>query len=409
MDRVILHSDLNNFYASVECLLHPELKGKCVAVCGSQETRHGIVLAKNDAAKAMGVKTAETIWQAKNKCPGLVTVSPHFEEYRKYSLLVRDIYKQYTDLIEPFGMDECWLDVTGSRLLFGDGVTIAERIRKEVKEKTGLTVSVGVSFNKIFAKLGSDMKKPDAVTEISKENFKSKVWCLPAGDIIGVGKATLSRLNALGIKTIGDIANTPQEFFEKRFGKMGAYLWKNANGLDDSPVCHQDYRAPAKSIGHGRTLKEDLVNNEEVWKVIFYLCRELENSLRSKSLMAATCSVSVKTSDLGVKEYQTPLKVPTHSAYEIALALFALFKHKHNWDKNVRAITVRAVKLSGENDDVQMSLFNDEKTDEKRENMEKTAYELENRFGKGSITYGSLLKNDKLPMKEEPDEEDLKK
>ncbi len=397
MDRVILHSDLNNFYASVECLLKPELKDKYVAVCGNEENRHGIVLAKNEAAKAMGVKTAETIWQAKNKCPQLTVVSPHFEEYRRYSKMVWEIYKRYTDLIEPFGMDECWLDVTGSRLLFGDGFTIAEKIRKEVRQETGLTVSVGVSFNKVFAKLGSDMKKPDAVTEISRENYKEKVWKLPAEDIIGVGKSTLARLNALGIKTIGDIANAPYEFFESRFGKMGVHLWKNANGMDDSEVCHQDYIPPAKSIGHGRTLKEDLINDEEVWRVIYHLSRELEKSLRFKGVLASNCSLTIKDSELGVKEYQTSLGCDTHSAYEIASVLFKLFKQKYTWQKNVRALTVRAVKLSGEGVQEQMSFFEKADTDEKREKVQKAAFDLENRFGTGTITFGSLMNNDKLP------------
>lgn len=397
MQRVILHSDLNNFYASVECMLHPELKGKCVAVCGSEENRHGIVLAKNEEAKAMGVKTAETIWQARAKCPNLEIVPPHFEKYAEYSKLVKEIYQQYTDLIEPFGIDECWLDVTGSRLLFGDGVTIAERIRKEVKEKTGLTVSIGVSFNKVFAKLGSDMKKPDAVTEITKDNFKNKVWPLPAGDIIGVGKATLSKLEEMGIRTIGDIANTPCDFFKTRFGKMGVYLWQNANGLDESPVCHQDYREPAKSIGHGRTLISDAKNDEEVWRAIFQLSRELEKSLRKQGMFARTCAISIKDSDLAVKEFQAPLKSPTHSAYEIARQLFSLFKLKYNWDKNVRAVTVRAVKLMGEEDDVQLSLFEMENSYDKREKIDTTAYELENKFGMGAITFGSLMLNDKMP------------
>ena len=404
MDRVILHSDLNNFYASVECMLHPELKDKCVAVCGSEENRHGIVLAKNEAAKKLGVKTAETIWQAKAKCPHLEIVSPHFEEYAKYSKLVRQIYMQYTDLIEPFGLDECWLDVTGSRLLFGDGVTIAEKIRREVKEKTGLTVSVGVSFNKVFAKLGSDLKKPDAVTEISRDNFKEKVWHLPADSIIGVGKSTYKRLSDFGIHTIGDIAAASHEFFKTHFGKAGTMLWQYANGLDESPVRHQDYKPPAKSIGHGLTLKSDLENYEEVWRVLFHLCRSLENSLRKQNVLAASCAVSVKDSELKVREFQTPLKCATHSAYEIAVQLFALFKQKYVWSKNVRALTVRAVKLSGEDDEVQMSLFSDEQPDEKRERMERTAYELENKFGKGTVTFGSLMANAKLPFND--DEED---
>ena len=399
MNRVILHSDLNNFYASVECMLHPELKGRCIAVCGSEENRHGIVLAKSEEAKKYGVKTAETIWQAKAKCPKFEIISPHFEEYMKYSRLVREIYKQYTDLIEPFGLDECWLDVTGSRLLFGDGETIAHKIRCEIKEKLGLTVSVGVSFNKVFAKLGSDLKKPDAVTVISKDNFKDMVWGLPADSIIGVGKSTFKKLSEFGIHTLGEVANMPVDFYLTHFGKMGKVLWQYANGLDDSPVQHQDYKAPAKSIGHGRTLKEDLVNNEEVWRVIYHLSRELEKSLRHKGVNATTCSITIKDSLLGVKEHQVPLKFATQSAYEIAKALFALFKKKYTWQKNVRAITVRAVKLSGDNEEEQLSFFKEEQKDEKRERMEKTAFELENRFGEGAVTFGSLMNNDKLPAK----------
>jgi len=401
VDRVILHSDLNNFYASVECMLHPELRGRCIAVCGSEENRHGIVLAKSEEAKRMGVKTAETIWQAKSKCPKLEIVSPHFEQYHKYSKLVREIYKRYTDLIEPFGLDECWLDVTGSRMLFGDGMTIAQKIRKEVREEIGLTVSIGVSFNKVFAKLGSDLKKPDAVTEISKEDFKEKIWHLSADCMLGVGKSTYVHLCELGIKTIGDIASSPLSFFESRFGKHGTAMWQYANGLDDSPVMHQDYRPPAKSIGHGMTLKTDLVNNEEVWKIIFYLCRSVESELRQKGVMAHTCALSIKNSSLSVKEFQTPMPSPTHSAYEMAKRLFSLFKQKYIWDKNIRAITVRAVKLVAEDEEIQLSLFDSEYSNQKREPAEKAVYELETKFGKGKITFGSLMYNDKIPTRDE--------
>ncbi len=396
MDRVILHSDLNNFYASVECMLHPELKDRCIAVCGSKENRHGIVLAKNEKAKKFGVKTAEAIWQAKAKCPPLEIVSPHFEEYRKYSRMVREIYGEYTDLIEPFGLDECWLDVTGSRMLFGDGVTIANAIRNRVREEIGLTVSVGVSFNKVFAKLGSDLKKPDAVTEISRDNFRSKIWHLPANSIIGVGGSTYSRLTDLGIKTIGDIAQAPCEFFETRFGKHGVALWQYANGLDSSEVAHKDYRAPAKSIGHGITLKTDLENNEEVWKVIYHLSRQTEKSLRDEDILTDRCALSIKKADLSVKEHQVTFDYPTHSAYDIAKHLFALFKSRYTWDMNVRALTVRAVRLVSD-DEIQMSFFQSEKENEKREKMENTAYELESRFGTGAVTFGSLMLNDKLP------------
>ena len=394
-DRVILHSDLNNFYASVECMLHPELRGRCVAVCGSEEDRHGIVLAKNQEAKAMGVKTAETIWQARIKCPGLVVVSPHFDEYKKYSNIVRNIYRRYTDMIEPFGLDECWLDVTGSRMLFGSGIEIAEKIRHDVKEETGLTVSVGVSFNKVFAKLGSDLKKPDAVTVISRENFKNIVFPLSVDSIIGVGKATGQKLKKFGITTVGELADTPIDFLNYHFGKHGIALWKYANGKDDSPVTHEDFEQEVKSIGHGLTLTEDLTNNEEVWKVMFHLSRDIETSLREKDLAAASVAISVKDSFLETKEYQTPLKNPSVSAYDIAAHAFALFKNKYTWKRNVRSVTVRVIKLCDKDANCQLDFF--EKDNIKREKAEDAAYEIEKRFGRNALTYASLMGDMNLP------------
>lgn len=220
MQRVILHCDMNNFYASVECMLNPELKNKPVAVCGSVEERHGIVLAKNYAAKAFGVSTGEAIWQAKQKCQDLVIVEPHYEQYIKFSKLAREIYGRYTDQIEPYGMDECWLDVTGSGCM-GTGFEIADEIRRTVKFELGLTISAGVSFNKIFAKLGSDMKKPDAITCIEADSFREKIWCLPAADLLGVGRATEKVLSGYGIHTIGELAATSDDFLKCRLGKNG--------------------------------------------------------------------------------------------------------------------------------------------------------------------------------------------
>jgi len=399
MERVILHSDLNNFYASVECMLHPELKDKYVAVCGSEEDRHGIVLAKNQKAKSMGVKTAETIWQARSKCPDLVIVSPHFEEYHKYSVIVRDIYKRYTDMIEPFGLDECWLDVTGSRMLFGDGMSIAEKIRSEVKAETGLTVSIGVSFNKAFAKLGSDLKKPDAITEISRENFKDIVHPLSVDSIIGVGRATAQKLKKFSITTIGELANTPPDFLNYHFGKHGNLLWKYANGEDDSPVSHMDYEYEVKSIGHGTTLTEDLSDNEEVWRVMFHLARSIETSLREKDMLASSVAITIKDTSLESRDYQTPLKKPTLSAYEIASQGFALFKSKYNWNKKVRSVTIRVIKLCDKEGNMQLDFF--ENDTEKREKAENAAYEIEKRFGKNALTYASLMGDMKLPKNKE--------
>lgn len=236
MERIILHSDINSCFASIECMLDPSLKGKPVAVAGSAENRHGIILAKSQEAKAFGVQTAETIWQAKAKCPELIIIEPHYNEYVKYSGKVRDIYRRYTDLIEPFGLDEAWLDVSGSTRLFGSGEKIANKIRETVKFELGLTVSIGVSFSKVFAKLGSDMKKPDAVTVISREDFKNKVWPLPASAMIGVGRATAAKLSSFGVHTLGELAACEREWLIKHFGKCGNELWTFANGIDSSRV-----------------------------------------------------------------------------------------------------------------------------------------------------------------------------
>ena len=189
MKPVILHSDMNNFYASVEILYDPALRDKPVAVAGDEEARHGIVLAKNDIAKRLGIHTGQVLWEARQQCPELVCVPAHYERYLAFSAQAREIYTSYTDQVESFGLDECWLDVTGSVGLFGDGPTIANDIRGRIRRELGLTVSVGVSFNKVFAKLGSDMKKPDAITVITPENYRERAWSLPVSDLLYVGPA----------------------------------------------------------------------------------------------------------------------------------------------------------------------------------------------------------------------------
>lgn len=253
MPRNVLHCDMNNYYASVECLLDPHLKKFPIAVCGSVEERHGIVLAKNYKAKDYGVQTGDAVWIAKQKCSGLVIVSPHYDEYIKYSKLARSIYGRYTDQVEPYGMDECWLDVSGTEAIRGSARKIADEMREVIKFELGLTISVGVSYNKVFAKLGSDMKKPDAVTEIAQESFRDVIWNLPASDLLGVGRATKKVLDSYFIRTIGDLAKTEPDFLKRRFGKNGITLWRFANGLDNSPVMKQDFVAPIKSVGHGIT------------------------------------------------------------------------------------------------------------------------------------------------------------
>ena len=309
--RVILHSDMNSFYASVEMMLDPSLKGKAVAVCGATEERHGIVLAKSELAKKYGVKTGMVNWEAKQRCPGLVLVPPQYDQYLKYSKLAHQIYYRYTDLVEPFGMDECWLDMTGSGA-YGSGMEIAQKIRTACREELGLTVSIGVSFNKIFAKLGSDMKKPDAVTQITKDDFREKVWPLAASEMIYVGRATEAKLARYGVKTIGELAAIPPETLQHWFGVNGLKLWAYANGTDNSRVMHKDFVSPVKSIGHGITCTADLENEEEVHRVLLELAQDVGHRLRVHELCAQGVQVSVRGNDLLGAQFQC--KLPFRSA-----------------------------------------------------------------------------------------------
>lgn len=396
-DRAILHSDLNSFYASVEMVLNPSLRGKAVAVCGSTEDRHGIVLAKSELAKKAGVKTGMVNWEAKKMCPGLIILSPKFENYLKYSKATRDIYLRYTDQVEPYGLDECWLDVTGSRTLFGDGLSIAERIRKEVKDELGITVSIGVSYNKVFAKLGSDMKKPDATTQISRENYKKKVWPLPACELLYVGRSTQAKLARCGIYTIGDIAKAPLQLLEGRLGKNGRMLSIFANGEEQSRVMKTDFVSPIKSVGHGVTCREDLLNNEEAWRIMLHLSQDIGHRLRKHEMSAQGVQISVKNENLSCRQYQSPLLIPTQSPMVIALKARELFEYNFFWNANVRALTVCAINLVPNKAPRQLMWFDDEKKYEKREKIDDTTERIRERFGKKAILPASLLGDIKLP------------
>ncbi len=397
MERVILHSDLNACYASIECMLNPELRGKPVAVAGSLEDRHGIILAKSQEAKVCGVKTGEAIWEAKLKCHDLITVQPHYDDYIKYSNLVRDIYRRYTDLIEPFGLDEAWLDVTGSQRLFGSGEDIANDIRRTVRYELGLTVSVGVSFNKVFAKLGSDLKKPDAVTLITRDNFKGKIWHLPAYEMIGIGRATYKKLESFGVYTIGDLAKCKQEWVTRQFGKCGTELWLFANGLDSSRVKPDGYRTPIKSIGHGITCSADLVDATEVWRVFLSLSQDVNRRLKHYSLKASGIQITVKDCNLFSRQFQKKLPIPTQSATELARAAIDLFSANYGWNYDVRAVTVRAIDLIDADTPAQLDFFSDMKKHEKMQKIDDTVLELRRRFGKDAIFNACLMQEEKIP------------
>lgn len=395
-ERVILHSDMNSFYASVEMMLDPSLKGKAVAVCGATEDRHGIVLAKSDLAKKAGVKTGMVNWEAKQRCPELIFVPPQYDQYLKYSKLAHQIYYRYTDLVEPFGMDECWLDMTGSGV-FGTGIEIAEKIRTACREELGLTVSIGVSFNKIFAKLGSDMKKPDAVTQITEDNFREKVWPLAASELIYVGRATEAKLARHGIHTVGELAALPPEILQNWFGVNGLKLWAYANGTDNSRVMHKDFVSPVKSIGHGITCTADLENEEEVHKVLLELAQDVGHRLRVHDLCAQGVQVSVRGNDLLGAQFQCKLPFRTQLPSEIASAGFRLFQERYRWGTNVRAVCIRAIDLLPKTDVEQMSLFVDTARRDKRVRLEDTVEALRDRFGKRAVTYAALLGDLKMP------------
>lgn len=399
-DRAILHSDLNAFYASVEMLLNPSLRGKAVAVCGSTEDRHGIVLAKSELAKKAGIKTGMVNWEARKLCPNLIVVPPNFENYLRYSKEARAVYERYTDQVEPYGMDECWLDVTGSRSLFGDEYSMAENIRKEIKNELGITVSIGVSFNKVFAKLGSDMQKPDAVTHITKDNYKTKVWPLPASDLFYVGRATKLKLTRYGIYTIGDIAKTPPELLQAYLGKHGLMLSVFANGEDISQVAKMDFSSPVKSVGHGATTREDLVSKDEVWKLLLYLSQDVGHRLRVHEKYATGVQITVKDQAFVCKQYQAPLHTPTQSPMEIAQKARNIFESNFFWNSNIRALTVRAINLIPSKAPRQLNLFDDETNRNRLNKVEDTIERIRERFGKKAILSATLVDGRKMSYKE---------
>ena len=395
--RAILHSDMNCFYASVEMMLDPALRGKAVAVCGSTEDRHGIVLAKSELAKRAGVKTGMVNWEAKQWCPNLIMVKPQYEQYMKYSRLARDIYGRYTDQVEPYGMDECFLDITGSRMLHGEPMKIAEEIRTAMREELGLTVSIGVSFNKTFAKLGSDMKKPDAITQITPDNYAQKVWPLPASDLLYVGRATTKKLADRGIHSIGDLATASPDGLKALLGINGVVLGTFANGQDQSRVMHKDFVSPVKSVGHGITCNADLVNDDEVDKVILYLCQDIGHKLRVHELRARGVQLATRDSNLWCKQYQAPLLIATQNALEIAHKARELFHANYQWSTPLRSVTVRAIRLAPASQPIQQFLFDDSARRDKTDRLEDAVDDIRRRFGKKALLPASIIGEMKIP------------
>ncbi|MBR3560360.1 MAG: DNA polymerase IV [Oscillospiraceae bacterium] len=392
MSRVIFHCDLNSFYASVELLSHPELKKLPVAVCGDPESRHGIILAKNDPAKKFGVQTAETIWQAKRKCPDLVLLPPHHALYSDFSKKVNAIYYDYTDLIEPFGIDESWLDVTGSLHLFGgDARALADAIRERVKRELGLTISVGVSFNKVFAKLGSDYKKPDATTVIPSDGWQEIVWPLSVGDLLFVGRAAGEALGKYDIKTIGDLAACREETLEALMGKLGVQLHRYANGLDDSPVRPAGEREPVKSVGNSTTFPRDLTKWDELKTGIALLSDSVAMRLRKHALYCGGVAVGVKDASFKTVSRQKLLPHSTHLMREINDAALELLRQAWKPPTPVRLLSVTALHITDRQETYeQLDLLSaGSESQEKQEAVEGAMAKIRAKYGKSAINYAT--------------------
>jgi len=393
MERTIFHCDLNNFYASVECLHHPEYRNVPMAVGGDVEKRHGIILAKNMLAKKAGIKTGEALWQAKQKCPDLVLVRPNFTQYLRFSKLVRSIYADYSDRIESFGIDEVWMDVTEIVGRYPDARTLADEIRGRIREETGITASIGVSFNKVFAKLGSDYKKPDATTVITRENMQEIVFPLPIEDLLYVGRATTVKMHALGIYTIGDCARYDLDILKRKFGKWGEYIWEFANGFERSPVLKEGREPTVKSVGNSTTCPRDLKTFDDIRIVCYVLAESVAARLREAGLRCSTVAVSIRDNDLETCVRQTKLPLPSDLSGEIAKAAMKLFRQNVDFSKPLRSIGVKAADVCVGDVPLQLSIFEDQQAREENLALEKTIDDIRRRFGAQSIQRLMMLED----------------
>lgn len=390
-DRVILHVDMNAFYASVETLRHPEAAGQPMAVCGDAEKRRGVILAKNELAKASGVKTGEAVWEACKKCPALLLLPPHHEEYHAFSRKANEIYTRFTDRVEPSSIDESYLDVTGSRMLYGEGREIADAIRAAVRDELGLTVSVGVSFCKLFAKMGSDYKKPDATTVITRENYKALLYPLPVHDLISVGRVTAHKLRGIGVHTIGELAQLEEAVLRAKFGKHGLLLYRAVRGLEDEPVMRPDEQAGPKSVGNGKTFSHDLTTMDEVRAGLMSLCESVGARLRYAGEKCQGVQVTIKDPQFRVIDRQQQLAAPTNATRDIFEAAMQIIERAWSvgTDRPIRLLTVTAIHLA-EAEAEQLSLF----TDPRREALDRVRDSLNERFGKGAVKPASLLQTE---------------
>lgn len=407
IDKTILHCDMNSFFASVELLKYPALRDKPVAVSGSPKDRRGIILAKNEPAKKFGIKTAETIWQAKKKCPELVLLPPHHDQYEKYSKLINSIYLRYTDLVEPFSIDESWLDVSGSLKHFNKtGKEIADDIRHVVKEELDLTLSVGVSFNKIFAKMGSNYKKPNATTVIGRDNYKNLLWSMPVRELFFVGAVTAEKLKKINIKTIGELALSDEDFLVNAFGKHGKQLYVYANGLDDSPVALYTADRVNKSVGNGITFKKNLVEKEDIRTAVKALSDRVGGRLRASGMRCCGVKVDIKNPDFEMISRQMQIEGSTDLSSDIFEAVLELIENNWRPRDPIRLLTVTGINLVEDETNEQLRFFSPGVEEKKKQRaVEEAMDSIRDKFGHYAIVYGGILKND-LGISDGTDEEE---
>ena len=371
MNRTILHSDCNCFYASVELLHHPELRGKPVVVGGDPEARHGIVLTADYIAKRYGVKTGMALWQAKQVCPDITFLPPRMDLYLRFS-------------------------------------RVAQEISSRMKKELGITVSVGVSFNKIFAKLGSDYKKPDAITTMYEDEFQRKAWCLPVSDLLYVGNATNKKLYSMGIRTIGDLAKSDETLLVRKLGKMGSILWAFANGYDESPVKLENTSAPVKSVGNSTTTPRDMETDEEVKIVLYILAESVAARLRENGFRCRTVEISVRDKELFHFSKQVKLQNASNITKEIAEAGYRLYKDNYRlpaddkelkssrpefFQKPLRSIGIRGTDLVTDYFWEQLDMFMDPQAREKQMKMDETVDIIRKRFGFYSVQRGLMYRD----------------
>ena len=391
MSKVVLHADLNNFYASVACIERPELRELPLAVCGDPTLRHGIVLAKNMPAKRSGVITGQAIWQARQACPNLQTIAPNFDAVLRYSGIVRKIFARYTNRVQPFGVDEAWLDISGVGVEIGEGLCIANHMRHAVREETGLTLSIGVGDNRIFAKLGSDLKKPDGVSVVCAQNRRTVLDPLPVSDLLFIGRATTQKLQAVGIFTIGQLAAVDPAALKALFGKTGLMLSGFARGDDAASVIAEDTQPKMKSVGNSITAAHDIVALHDARITLYGLCESVASRMRKHRVTGRVVQISIRNTTLDWYQRQKKLDFQTDNSFDLFETTYGLLMENWREGTPLRSLGVSVSQLSPAGALMQLSFLPEDAARQKRQILEQTIDSIRERYGHFAIQRAIML------------------